>query len=290
MALARAVQPLLRLEVHEAPRRRSRGTTQSSAAICSSRRSRLVEDPAVGRGELRVAVQRPRLGHRQVHRRRGRPLVAEERLDVADRARDLRQDRIAVLRVADREAQHLARAAACRGRAASRASRRRRRARPPRAAPSPARARGRARRGSARSSPRAARRPARRGRRARSPAGQRSAGRSPPGPFRCGSTTCSVNPAATAASNALPPCSSTAIPAADASQCVEATMPKVPRSSGRVVNTALEPYLLGDEPDGAERRQRHAAPRTAGRARERPRPRRRRGCRRPSRRSAPSRC
>ena len=52
----------------------------------------------------------------------------------------------------------------------------------------------------------------------------------------CGSTTCSANPAATAASNALPPRSSTAIPAADASQCVEATMPKVPDSSGRVVN------------------------------------------------------
>ena len=31
--------------------------------------------------------------------------------------------------------------------------------------------------------------------------------------------------------------SSTAMPAADASQWVEATMPKVPRSSGRVVNS-----------------------------------------------------
>src|SRR5947208_959018 len=68
------------------------------------------------------------------------------------------------------------------------------------------------------------------------------AGRSPPGPFRCGSTTCNAKPAATAASNALPPRSSTAMPAADASQCVEATMPNVPRSSGRVVNstTALD--------------------------------------------------
>src|SRR5947209_1798781 len=88
------------------------------------------------------------------------------------------------------------------------------------------------------------------------PAGQRSAGRSPPGPFRCGSTTWSVNPAATAASKALPPCSSTAIPAADASQCVEATMPKVPLSSGRVVNTAAERYLFRDKPHGAEWRQR----------------------------------
>src|SRR3954454_13760988 len=60
-------------------------------------------------------------------------------------------------------------------------------------------------------------------------------GRSPPGPFRCGSTTCRASPAATAASNAFPPRSSTAIPAGDASQCVEATMPNVPLSSGRVV-------------------------------------------------------
>ena len=43
-------------------------------------------------------------------------------------------------------------------------------------------------------------------------------------------------PAATAASKALPPCSSTARPAADASQWVEATMPNVPASCGLVVN------------------------------------------------------
>ena len=54
----------------------------------------------------------------------------------------------------------------------------------------------------------------------------------------CGSTTVSVNPAATAASNALPPASSTRIPTPDASQCVEATMPKVPVRTGRVVNTS----------------------------------------------------
>ena len=52
----------------------------------------------------------------------------------------------------------------------------------------------------------------------------------------CGSTTCSTRPAATAASKALPPFSSTAIPAAEASQWVEATMPNVPASCGRVVN------------------------------------------------------
>ena len=53
----------------------------------------------------------------------------------------------------------------------------------------------------------------------------------------------------TAASNALPPASSIRIPTADASQCVEATMPKVPTSSGRVVNTS----------DPAAPAQRHSA-------------------------------
>src|SRR5262249_59640716 len=64
-------------------------------------------------------------------------------------------------------------------------------------------------------------------------------GTPPPGPYRCGSTTCSTKPAATAASNAFPPFSSTAIPAAEASQWVDATMPNVPASCGRVVK--LEP-------------------------------------------------
>lgn len=67
------------------------------------------------------------------------------------------------------------------------------------------------------------------------------AGTSPPGPLRWGSTTCSTSPAATAASNALPPRSSTDMPAPEASQCVEATMPNVPRSSGRVVKLTCGP-------------------------------------------------
>ena len=77
---------------------------------------------------------------------------------------------------------------------------------------------------------------------------QKTAGRSPPGPFRCGSTTWRVKPAATAASKAFPPRSSTAIPAAEASQWVEATIPKVPRSSGLVVKavTTREPYAALD--------------------------------------------
>src|SRR5918994_1262311 len=82
------------------------------------------------------------------------------------------------------------------------------------------------------------------------------AGRSPPGPFMCGSTTCSVSPVATAASNALPPPSSTRIPTADASQCVEATMPKVPTSSGRAVKgvTAIRGPPSPGQPLGAEAR------------------------------------
>src|SRR5271170_7021343 len=68
-------------------------------------------------------------------------------------------------------------------------------------------------------------------------------GTSPPRPFRCGSVTWSTSPAATAASKALPPRSSTAMPAAEASQCVEATMPNVPASSGRVVNSGIPPMV-----------------------------------------------
>src|SRR4029079_5933695 len=60
------------------------------------------------------------------------------------------------------------------------------------------------------------------------------AGTSPPGPLRCGSTTCRVKAVATAASKALPPFSNVAMPTAVAIQCVEATTPKVPSISGRV--------------------------------------------------------
>src|SRR4029078_584787 len=61
-------------------------------------------------------------------------------------------------------------------------------------------------------------------------------GTSPPGPLRWGSTTCKVNAVATAASKAWPPRSSIPMPTAVAIQCVEATTPKVPSISGRVVN------------------------------------------------------
>src|SRR5712671_1572775 len=60
-------------------------------------------------------------------------------------------------------------------------------------------------------------------------------GTSPPGPFRWGSTICSVNAVATAASKALPPLSSIDMPMAVAIQWVDATTPKIPSISGRVV-------------------------------------------------------
>src|SRR5437764_3081095 len=69
-------------------------------------------------------------------------------------------------------------------------------------------------------------------------------GTSPSGPFRCGSTTCKVKPAATAASKALPPFSRTLIATEEASQWVVATTPKVPRISGRVVKPGIVSSIL----------------------------------------------
>src|SRR6202171_2745425 len=61
-------------------------------------------------------------------------------------------------------------------------------------------------------------------------------GTSPPGPFKCGSTTCSVNAGATPAAKALRPFSRVATPTAVAIQWVDVTTPKVPSISGLVVN------------------------------------------------------
>src|SRR5258708_1692266 len=60
-------------------------------------------------------------------------------------------------------------------------------------------------------------------------------GTSPPGPLRCGSTTCKVNAGATAASQAFPPLSNIDMPMAVAIQGVDATTPKMPSIGGRVV-------------------------------------------------------
>src|ERR1700756_369415 len=62
----------------------------------------------------------------------------------------------------------------------------------------------------------------------------RITGTSPPGPLRCGSTTCSVKAVAQAASKALPPRSRMPMPTAVAIQWVEVTTPKGPVISGRV--------------------------------------------------------
>src|ERR1700726_5219393 len=60
-------------------------------------------------------------------------------------------------------------------------------------------------------------------------------GTSPPGPLRCGSTTCSVKAVAAPASKALPPHSKIPMPTAVAIQWVVVTTPNVPSISGRVV-------------------------------------------------------
>src|SRR5665213_3863575 len=70
-------------------------------------------------------------------------------------------------------------------------------------------------------------------------------GTSPPGPFRCGSTTCNVNAVATPASKALPPFSRMPIPTAVAIQWVEVTTPNVPSISGLVVNGSGLMLLIG---------------------------------------------
>src|SRR5216684_3488381 len=75
----------------------------------------------------------------------------------------------------------------------------------------------------------------------------RTAGTSPPGPLRCGSTTWSVNAVAQAASKALPPFSNTDMPTAVASQWVEVTTPNVPSISGRVVKGLGLMLLMGSD-------------------------------------------
>ena len=146
-----------------------------------------------------------------------------------------RDQRVAVLGIADRRAEDLGERHRAVVAQAAASRRRRRRAPPRRAARCRGSGRGRAR-GNARSSRLRAPRPGRRSSSQRRFSSLHTRiGASPSGPFRCGSTTCRVKPAAAAASKALPPFSRTLIATAEASQWVEATTPKVPRISGRVV-------------------------------------------------------
>src|SRR6202035_2622289 len=89
-------------------------------------------------------------------------------------------------------------------------------------------------------------------------------GTSPPGPFKCGSTTCSVNPVATPASNALPPLSKMLIPTAVAIQWVEVTTPKVPSISGLVVNGLGLILIMGIHCCGGALRAAHLTTAEAG--------------------------
>src|ERR1700674_3117304 len=89
-------------------------------------------------------------------------------------------------------------------------------------------------------------------------------GTSPPGPFRCGSTTCSVNAVATPASKALPPFSRVDIPTAVAIQWVEVTTPKVPSISGLVVNGSGLILLMGIHCCGGALRAAHLTTAEAG--------------------------
>ena len=137
-------------------------------------------------------------------------MLAEERFDGADGGADALDERIAVAGVGDRRRRARRRGASCRSRAA--AACRRRRCPGCRRREGRCRARGRGRaRGNARSSRRAGAGP---WPQITSVLPRRTSwtmsGTSPPGPLRCGSTTCSVKAVATAASKALPPRSSIA--------------------------------------------------------------------------------
>ncbi len=77
----------------------------------AARRLRLGENAGVGGGERSVGEPAARRGHaaaRQVHLRRRLPVLAEQVGDAGDRPADRGDQRIAVLRVTDRVAQHVA--------------------------------------------------------------------------------------------------------------------------------------------------------------------------------------
>ena len=231
-------------------------------------RLRLGQDPLVGGGERGVGEPGAGRGHAaagQVDLGRGVPVLAEEVGHAGDRPADRGDEGVAGLRVPDRVAEHVAQAqravlAQQQQPAAERAGHARGQ-QPAARHQVEAEAGVRLDGGGGR-----ARCPARRPRTSRPRrASCPMTGTSPPGPFRCGSTTWSTNPAATAASNALPPRSSTAIPAAEASQWVEATIPNVPASSGLVVNSEIVAIsAIKPHPSWPREPQAHSGSRPAG--------------------------
>src|SRR5207253_2177465 len=111
VALAGAVEPcgLLR----EADERLGHEPSVEGAArridllLAAANRLRLADDLPVRARERRIAEERQRLGNREVELGGGRPVLVEEPFDATDRLHDPRNERIAVLRVADREAHHV---------------------------------------------------------------------------------------------------------------------------------------------------------------------------------------
>ena len=208
---------------------------------------RLLQDAGIGFREFLVGEQRAGFGHfivRQIDRGRGGPVLPEQLLDDLDRCRCAFDQRIAVAGIGDGRFEHVAQ--------------------PQRAVVAQQQHPGFERAGNAgRQQPGAGHhlqafaaimRDGRAG--GAGPWPQITSvrprlvsctmiGTSPPGPFRCGSTTCSVNAVATPASKALPPFSRVAIPTAVAIQWVEVTTPKVPSISGRVVNGSGLILLIG---------------------------------------------
>ena len=206
----------------------------------------LPAEALVGLGERRAGEQRARCGHLAAGQEHGGgrfPLRLEQRPHAFDRRGDARHDMDAVARVADGEGQDVARIPRCPSRAAAGTRRRTRRAPPPAAGRSPGSGRCRAR-GIFPASRPAARRPGRRSRAASGARGVQDDRRVAAGAVQMRLGDLQREAVATAASNALPPRSSTAMPTWLASQCVLATTPNVPAISGRVVNMAATPRCV----------------------------------------------
>ena len=111
VALAGAVEPLAFLEADDLLRDEAAVPAHlrrvELRVPVSRGRFGLHEDAPEGLGQGSVPVQGARLRSGEVDVDRGRPVVAEELLDLADRVADRRECRVAILGVADREVEHV---------------------------------------------------------------------------------------------------------------------------------------------------------------------------------------